>query len=741
MEKYKQITLNIVISLFLFGIPVISFTQVSDINHKKDEILVMLPSTQLVDIPHDAISNIRFYQRFPEFYFAGTDKKVIRQLRKSGINIVVVDERPWSSAYAIVSFVPHKQSTKRFVVPNVISLYKMGDFEIIKGDAENFHFLQQQGFFCVPIEPKEIPVRQFSVYLPEKINYTTNDSIISKIISNVSDSTIRACIQGLQDFGTRYCLNSNRESVFNWLKDKFIQTGTADVQFDSFQYSNTWQKNVVATIPGNINSSFEIIVGGHFDSYSSNLAQAPGADDNASGTAAAIEMARVLRLTDYQPSVTLRFIGFAAEEVGLKGSAHYAYNARQQQRKIKVMFNYDMIGYRNQSERDRHFKLYRYPGSEAFANLYGELALRYTTLKPVLINQAAANTDSWPFYQQGFNTLFCHEYTFSPYYHSPNDLIQYLDIRYINDIVKAGLAALITLDQLPPVVENVQIFDRGNGNSLYIKWDSMATTDVNRFKVYVGTSSGIYDTSYISFKHSYDLTELITQKKYYVGISCIDLIGQEGLIVEQSGVPRLIPLSPIGLTVQSIENGLQLRWRKNLELDLHGYNIYRSVAPSTDFIRVNNKVCIDTTWIDTLFNQGTYSYFITAVDSSGYESTTSDTLSGSPTVEVASTNTNKPKEFVLYQNFPNPFNPTTLIQFDLPEESYVVLKLYNILGKEISTLVDRKLEPGKHDILFHAVDKNGTNLPSGVYFYRVYCSSMQPNGRNFNETKKFLIID
>ena len=78
-------------------------------------------------------------------------------------------------------------------------------------------------------------------------------------------------------------------------------------------------------------------------------------------------------------------------------------------------------------------------------------------------------------------------------------------------------------------------------------------------------------------------------------------------------------------------------------------------------------------------------------------------------------NTNSiPKQFRLEQNYPNPFNPTTTIEFALPQRSAVTLKLLDILGREVATLVDDELEAGVHKVSFDAKD-----LASGVYFYRI----------------------
>jgi hypothetical protein len=73
-----------------------------------------------------------------------------------------------------------------------------------------------------------------------------------------------------------------------------------------------------------------------------------------------------------------------------------------------------------------------------------------------------------------------------------------------------------------------------------------------------------------------------------------------------------------------------------------------------------------------------------------------------------------PKEFRLEQNYPNPFNPQTTIAFALPMSSFVTLKLFDIRGREVASLVDEELQPGEHKVVF---DANG--LSSGVYFFRI----------------------
>jgi hypothetical protein len=87
-----------------------------------------------------------------------------------------------------------------------------------------------------------------------------------------------------------------------------------------------------------------------------------------------------------------------------------------------------------------------------------------------------------------------------------------------------------------------------------------------------------------------------------------------------------------------------------------------------------------------------------------------------------------PDKFDLYQNYPNPFNPVTKIKYQVPASEFVKLVIYDILGREIKTLVNNKLEAGVYEYEFDA-----SNLNSGVYFYRLQAG-------NYTNVKKMMLI-
>ena len=92
-----------------------------------------------------------------------------------------------------------------------------------------------------------------------------------------------------------------------------------------------------------------------------------------------------------------------------------------------------------------------------------------------------------------------------------------------------------------------------------------------------------------------------------------------------------------------------------------------------------------------------------------------------------------PNEFALHQNHPNPFNPNTTISFDLPEESFVNLTVYNLTGKKVLTLKSDNVSAGFHSLDWNGKDEFGNSVASGMYFYRL-------DTKSFQSTKKMLFL-
>jgi hypothetical protein len=87
-----------------------------------------------------------------------------------------------------------------------------------------------------------------------------------------------------------------------------------------------------------------------------------------------------------------------------------------------------------------------------------------------------------------------------------------------------------------------------------------------------------------------------------------------------------------------------------------------------------------------------------------------------------------PTTFAISQNYPNPFNPTTAINYDIPQRTFVSVKIYDVLGREVAQIVNEVKQPGRYSVRF-----DGTNMSSGAYFYSITAG-------NFHQVKRMVLV-
>ena len=185
-----------------------------------------------------------------------------------------------------------------------------------------------------------------------------SDTNIDQLIREVNQDTLRATVQRLQNFKSRYLTHDSCRSAEQWIHDYFNMIGLDSVYFDTAQFQTTNIRNIIGTIPGDGKPDSIIVIGGHMDACLWNKQQgflpdqswAPGADDNGTGTAAVLEIARVLKKYKARFRWTLKFVAFSGEEQWEVGSKHWVNSVVSPKRmKLHSFFNIDMIGFHKPS--------------------------------------------------------------------------------------------------------------------------------------------------------------------------------------------------------------------------------------------------------------------------------------------------------------------------------------------------------------------------------------------------------
>ena len=198
------------------------------------------------------------------------------------------------------------------------------------------------------------------------------------------------------------------------------------------------------------------------------------------------------------------------------------------------------------------------------------------------------------------------------------------------------------------------------------------------------------------------------------------------------------PAKPQNLNLTVINYHPKLTWYKNFEPDFNGFYIYRTEnsfpTEQIAYVPKDNRLTTYTftdNQVSTIVQPDNISYTIKAVDNTNLLSINSDNVSVmgilmKPKLE------DKDKlvdfNFSLSQSFPNPFNPTTSIRYTVPQKGLVILKVYDMLGRKVKTLVNSEKSKGVYTVTF-----NADNLPTGVYFYSISIG-------NFSEVKKMVLL-
>jgi hypothetical protein len=206
--------------------------------------------------------------------------------------------------------------------------------------------------------------------------------------------------------------------------------------------------------------------------------------------------------------------------------------------------------------------------------------------------------------------------------------------------------------------------------------------------------------------------------------------GQYGEVYDYYDLPPRIPDS-LRVEISSEMDTIFIYWRMNTESDFNRYQVHRDTIPDFEPDIFNLVAEPDTSvYIDTDFSIS-YSYFykISAIDNQDNMSDYSEQLGVIFTGIENDFDPNLPRSAVLYQNYPNPFNQNTIIKYYLPNIGYqpaeVKLEIYDVLGRAVRSLVNERQYPGEYTISWDGKNERGEDLPSGIYFYRLFVSKAE----------------
>jgi esterase/lipase superfamily enzyme len=271
-------------------------------------------------------------------------------------------------------------------------------------------------------------------------------------LAKVDPARIEATVRRLAAFPTRHTLSPSNLEAAAWLRDEFRKLGYEDVGFHDFTLGKATCRNVVCTKPGADREQFMIICA-HLDSRGADLgapeSRAPGADDDASGVAALLELARVLK--DVETPWSVRFAAFSGEEQGLVGSSAYATMAKDEKMKIKLVLNLDMVGHPIDPKRpaivvERDAGNARRDNDAASAAVADRIEALAAGAGLRVKRGNIYASDYMPFEQLGFACVGLFDGADDrPFYHSRDDTPDQVDIRYCASATRLALATLLDL--------------------------------------------------------------------------------------------------------------------------------------------------------------------------------------------------------------------------------------------------------------------------------------------------------
>lgn len=430
-----------------------------------------------------------------------------------------------------------------------------------------------------------------AVAQPAPAKRTLPDPGVAKMVREVSAKRIEADIRKLVSFGTRNTLSEQDNptrgigAARDWIFAEFQKIsadcgGCLDVQKQVFVQPKanripepTTLTNVFAVLKGTTDAARIYVVSGHYDSMCTSptdaKCDAPGANDDASGTAVSIELARVMSKRKFD--ATIVFMAVPGEEQGLLGAAYYAEEAKKAKTNIEGMFTNDIVGgvtshkksqFRNKvrvfsegvpsNETEQEANTRRSVGGEndgqsrQLARYVKEQGDRYLkTLGAWMIyrrDRYGRGGDHMPFVERGFAAIRFTE-SDEDYAHQHQnvrtvdgkffgDTIEYIDFEYTANVARVNLVALAGLASAPGKPKGVGLVTGGLNNDSVLKWDANTDADLAGYEVvWRDTTAAEWTNSKFVGNVVTFTMKAMSKDNFFFGVRAVDKAGNKSPVV------------------------------------------------------------------------------------------------------------------------------------------------------------------------------------------------------------------
>ncbi|MBN1969721.1 MAG: M28 family peptidase [Candidatus Delongbacteria bacterium] len=599
--------------------------------------------------------------------------------------------------------------------------------------------------------------RNYNYKAPSKSN-----SLIQSYVDEVDGQRIQDDVQQMEDYGTRNCYKPQSIEAQNWIKEQYEAMGL-EVSIQDFNMpSGAASDNVIAIQTGTKYPDEYVVCGGHYDSIISGNNQnvAPGADDNASGTAGAMEIARVLSQYEFDRSII--YCAFSGEEYGLYGSEAYASYAASNNMNILGYFNLDMIAYRHPGD-EIHTDIIAPSSALPLVNFYKENAAVYVPSLGVYDGSlSGGDSDHTSFNQNGYMGIFPFEdsQNYSPYIHSVNDLIgQSFNSQEMAELLTKASLASVAIMATDKISDLAGIPDDGQVELVWSVFDDAESYNIYKDGVLLINQ---LETQYLDL-------DVTNNQSYTYYVTAVLENGDESL---ESNQVVVVPRVPLALPFSDdFENGFQPFWEfidTAWQIASTGYNSSQSAKSGNIVDNQSSGIKIDAVigqyggaleFNSKVSSEANYDYLRLKINEieiekwsgeESWEQHTYDLNPGLNTIELVYTkdtsvangsdcawvdnvmitavavgiDENNINDFKLAGVYPNPFNPTTSIGFVLNQRSNIILRVHNSNGELVWKSSELNFNSGKNSVEF-----DGSKLNSGVYYYTISTEDRSLTGK------------